>query len=35
MILRINALLKRAQIVNEKKITFGIMELHYDNLTSH
>ena len=33
MILRINALLKRAQIVNEKKITFGTMELHYDNLT--
>ena len=33
MILRINALLKRAQIVNEKKIAFGNMELHYDNLT--
>ena len=33
MILRINALLKRAQIVNEKKISFGAMELHYDNLT--
>jgi len=32
MILRINALLKRAQIVNEKKITFGTMELHYDDL---
>jgi DNA-binding response OmpR family regulator len=33
MILRINALLKRAQIVNEKKIAFGNVELHYDNLT--
>jgi DNA-binding response OmpR family regulator len=33
MILRINALLKRAQIVNEKKISFGNMELYYDNLT--
>ena len=33
MILRINALLKRAQIVNKKKITFANMELHYDNLT--
>jgi DNA-binding response OmpR family regulator len=33
MILRINALLKRAQIVNEKKISFGGMQLHYDNLT--
>ncbi len=33
MILRINALLKRAQIVSEKKIAFGNMELHYDNLT--
>ena len=33
MILRINALLKRAQIVNEKKIRFENAELHYDDLT--
>ncbi len=32
MILRINALLKRAQIVSEKKIAFENVELHYDNL---
>lgn len=33
MILRINALLKRAQIVNEKKIRFENAELHFDELT--
>ena len=33
MILRINALLKRAQIVNEKKIRFENAELHFDDLT--
>ncbi|HWQ96767.1 MAG TPA: response regulator transcription factor [Clostridia bacterium] len=33
MILRINALLKRAQIVNEKKIRFENAELRYDDLT--
>ncbi len=33
MILRINALLKRAQIVNEKKIRFENAELKYDDLT--
>lgn len=33
MILRINALLKRAQIVNEKKIKFENAELRYDDLT--
>ena len=33
MILRINALLKRAQIVNEKKIQFENAELRYDDLT--
>lgn len=33
MILRINALLKRAQIVNEKKIHFENAELRYDDLT--
>ena len=34
MILRINALLKRAQIVNEKKIRFENAELRYDDLTA-
>jgi DNA-binding response OmpR family regulator len=33
MILRVNALLKRAQIVNEKKIRFENAELRYDDLT--
>lgn len=33
MILRLNALLKRAQIVNEKKIRFENAELRYDDLT--
>lgn len=33
MILRVNALLKRAQIVNAKKIHFEGMELSYDDLT--
>lgn len=33
MVLRINALLKRAQIVNEKKIRFENAELRYDDLT--
>ena len=33
MILRINALLRRAQIVNERKLQFGNMELCYDELT--
>ncbi len=33
MILRVNALLRRAQIVNAKKIQFGDMELCYDDLT--
>ena len=33
MILRINALLRRAQIVNERKLSFGDMELSYDDLT--
>lgn len=33
MILRVNALLKRAQIVNERKLQFGKMELCYDDLT--
>jgi len=33
MILRINALLRRMQIVNERKIQFGNMELSYDDLT--
>ena len=33
MILRVNALLKRAQIVNSKKLQFGAMELRYDELT--
>lgn len=33
MILRVNALLRRAQIVNERKLQFGDMELSYDDLT--
>lgn len=33
MILRVNALLKRARIVNEKKLQFEDMELFYDDLT--
>lgn len=33
MILRIKALLRRAQIVNERKIVIGDVELNYDNLT--
>ncbi|UWG98788.1 response regulator transcription factor [Dehalobacter sp. DCM] len=33
MILRVNALLRRAQIVNAKKILFGSIELYYDDLT--
>jgi len=33
MILRVNALLRRAQIVNTKKIQFPDMELLYDELT--
>lgn len=35
MILRVNALLRRAQIVTAKKIQFGDIELHYDELTIH
>jgi len=33
MVLRVNALLRRSQIVNEKKIKLGEMELFYDDLT--
>ena len=33
MILRVNALLRRAQIVNERKLIFGDMVLTYDDLT--
>lgn len=33
MILRIKALLRRAKIVNEKKLTVGDVTLHYDMLT--
>lgn len=33
MILRVRALLRRAQIVNERKITFGNTLLDYDSLT--
>lgn len=33
MILRVNALLRRAQIVNERKLRFEGMELCYDDLT--
>ncbi len=33
MILRVNALLRRAQIVNERKLIFGDMELSYDELS--
>lgn len=33
MILRVNALLRRAQIVNSKKLQFGTLELSYDELT--
>lgn len=33
MILRVNALLRRAQIVNERKLQFGNIELCYDDLT--
>jgi len=33
MILRINALLRRMQIVNERKLQFGKMVLYYDDLT--
>jgi len=33
MILRVNALLRRAQIVNERKLQFADMELSYDDLT--
>ena len=33
MILRIKALLRRAQIVNERKLRFSDMELNYDDLT--
>ncbi len=33
MILRVNALLRRMQIVNERKLQFGNMVLYYDDLT--
>lgn len=33
MILRVNALLRRAQIVSERKLQFSDMELSYDDLT--
>ena len=33
MVLRINALLRRAQIVNERKLQFGNMKLSYDDLS--
>jgi two-component system OmpR family response regulator len=33
MILRVNALLRRARIVNEKRLQFEEMELYYDDLT--
>lgn len=33
MLLRIKALLRRAQIVNERKLEFGNMTLNYDELT--
>jgi len=33
MILRVNALLKRAKIAHEHKLTFGNLELEYDSLT--
>jgi len=33
MILRVNALLKRAEIAHEHKLTFGNLELEYDSLT--
>ena len=33
MLLRIKALLRRAQIVNEHKLTVGAVTLHYDSLT--
>ncbi|MDL2258600.1 response regulator transcription factor [Eubacteriales bacterium OttesenSCG-928-K08] len=33
MILRVKALLRRAKIVNEHKLTFGNVTLHYDSLT--
>jgi two-component system, OmpR family, response regulator len=33
MMLRVNALLRRARIVNEKKLQFEDMELRYDDLT--
>jgi Response regulators consisting of a CheY-like receiver domain and a winged-helix DNA-binding domain len=35
MILRVNALLRRSQIVTAKKIQFSDMELYYDELTVH
>lgn len=34
MLLRVNALLRRSQIVHEKKMQFGNMQLFYDDLTT-